>query len=181
MVVVLSTHANLVNGARPVQHPIPISTPLAIILMVIGAYGPFLAAVSVTRLRSGNAGVGRLFRQFQRWRVHSMWFVTAFLGPAFLGLIALLITALSGGTTPAHLFTLPRSLHFAGWLTGPWGEELGLARLYATNTAETLGCTRGKLGGRHCLVLVALLAGRNAGRGFSYGTAPSSSLNLAGV
>jgi membrane protease YdiL (CAAX protease family) len=125
MVVVLSTHANLVNGARPVQHPIPISTPLAIILMVIGAYGPFLAAVSVTRLRSGNAGVGRLFRQFQRWRVHSMWFVTAFLGPAFLGLIALLITALSGGTTPAHLFTLPRSLHFAGWLTGPWGEELG--------------------------------------------------------
>jgi membrane protease YdiL (CAAX protease family) len=125
MLLVLSTHADLVNGARPAQHPIPISTPLAIILMVIGAYGPFLAAVTVTRLRAGNAGVVRLFSQFQRWRVHPIWFVTAFLGPAFLGLIALLITALSGGTTPAHWFTFPRPLRFAGWLTGPWGEELG--------------------------------------------------------
>lgn len=50
MILVLSTHANLVNGARPAQHPIPISTPLAIILMVIGAYTPGSVTTAKGRL-----------------------------------------------------------------------------------------------------------------------------------
>ena len=125
MLIVFSTHANLVNGAHPVQHPIPLPGPLAIILVMIGAFGPFLAAVAVTWWRSGRPGARELFAQFRRWRVHPAWFVAAFLGPAFLGLVALCVTALLGGPTPAHWFTLPRPRLLAGWSVGPWGEELG--------------------------------------------------------
>ena len=125
MVIVLSTHANLVNGARQVQHPIALPLPVAISLVMIGAFGPFLAAVAVTGLRSGRAGVRELFGQFGRWRVHPVWFAIALLGPAFLGLVALCATALGGGATPRQWFALPRLVHFAGWSVGPWGEELG--------------------------------------------------------
>jgi hypothetical protein len=119
MVIVLSTHANLVNGARQVQHPIALPLPVAITLVMIGAFGPFLAAVAVTRWGSGRAGVRELFRQFGRWRVHPVWFAAAFLGPAFLGFVALCVTALFGRATPAHWFTLPRPVLFAGWSVGP--------------------------------------------------------------
>lgn len=53
------------------------------------------------------------------------WFIAAFLGPAFLGFMALCITALLGKPTPAHWFVLPRPALFAGWAVGPWGVELG--------------------------------------------------------
>ena len=125
MVVIFSTDANLVNGAHQVKHPIPLPLPVAISLVMIGTFGPFLAAVVVTGLRSGLAGVRELFGQFGRWRVHPVWFAIALLGPAFLGLVALCATALGGGATPRQWFALPRLVHFAGWSVGPWGEELG--------------------------------------------------------
>ena len=125
MLIVLSSHANLVNGAHQVQHPIPLPFPIAITLVMLGGFGPFLAATAVTWLRSRRPGLHELFSQFRRWRVHPVWFVTAFFGPAFLGLVALCVTALFGGATPAHWFTLPRPVLFAAWSVGPWGEELG--------------------------------------------------------
>ena len=45
MLIVLSTHADLVNGAHPVQRPIGLPKSIAISLMMISAFGPFLAAM----------------------------------------------------------------------------------------------------------------------------------------
>ena len=125
MLLVLSTHAGMVNGAHQVPHPIPLPLPIAITLTLIGGFGPFLAAMAVTAVRSGRRGVHELLRQFRRWRVHPVWFAAALFGPALLGLVALCITALLGGTTPARWFSFPRPVLFAGWAVGPWGEELG--------------------------------------------------------
>jgi len=125
MLLVLSTHASMVNGAHPIKHPIPLPLPLAITLTMIGGFGPFLAAIAVTASQSGRAGVRELLSQFQCWRVHPGWYTTALLGPAFLGLVSLCFAAVSGGATPARWFSFPRPLLFAGWMVGPWGEELG--------------------------------------------------------
>ncbi len=125
MLLVLSTHAGMVNGAHLARHPIPLPLPIAIALIMIGGFGPFLAATAVTALRSGRPGVRELFRQFRRWRVHPIWYAAAFLGPALLGFVALCITALFGAATPALWFSHPRPVLFAGWSVGPWGEELG--------------------------------------------------------
>jgi membrane protease YdiL (CAAX protease family) len=139
MTIVLSNHANLVNGARQVQRPFPLPLPIAITLVMIGAFGPFLAATAVTWLRLGRTGVRGLFKQFKCWRVHPIWFVAAFLGPAFLGFVALCLTALLGGATPVHWFTLPRPARFAGWTVGPWGEELGWRGYAQTQLQKRLG------------------------------------------
>jgi len=139
MLIVLSTHAELVNGAHQVPHPIPLPRPIALILVMIGAFGPFLAAIAVTSLRSGRAGVRSLFGQFGRWRVHPAWYVTAFLGPAFLGLVALCVSTLLGAQSPPHWFGFPRPALFAGWCIGPWGEELGWRGYGQPRLQESLG------------------------------------------
>lgn len=125
MVLVFSTHASMVNGAHPVEHPIPLPLTVAIVLALVGGFGPFLAATAVAALRGGRSEIRGLFRQFVRWRVHPVWYLVALLGPALLGFMALCATALSGGSTPAHWFSRPRAVWFAGWAFGPWGEELG--------------------------------------------------------
>lgn len=125
MAVVFSTHADMVNGAHPVVHPISLSFPLVIILLMVGGMGPALAAVIVTALKSGRDGVRVLLRQFQRWRVSWIWFAIALLGPALLGLIALMATYAFGLSTPTCWLSFPPLREFAGWAIGPWGEELG--------------------------------------------------------
>ena len=55
MVVVFSTHSELVNNVQPVAHPIPLAFPLAIFLVVVGSFGPALAALIVTALATGGA------------------------------------------------------------------------------------------------------------------------------
>lgn len=135
MLVVLSNHANLVNGAAQVRRPIFLPFPIAIILVLVGGFGPFLAAIAITSLRSGRPGVRELLSQFRRWQVHPAWFIVAFLGPAFLGLVALCIAVLLGQPTASHWFIFPRPTLFAGWSVGPWGEELGW-RGYAQPTLQ---------------------------------------------
>jgi membrane protease YdiL (CAAX protease family) len=124
ILVVLSNQAQLVNGARPTPHPPPLPMPLAITLIVLGGWAPGLAAIAVTAWEEGRPGVRDLLRQFRRWRVRPIWWIAALLGPAMLGLIALVLTALTGGPTPRHWFLLPRA-RLLGLTFGPWGEELG--------------------------------------------------------
>jgi hypothetical protein len=57
LTVVLSTHFDLVHGAHRVAHPIPLALPIAIILVLIGGYGPAMAALLVTAVESGRPGV----------------------------------------------------------------------------------------------------------------------------
>jgi membrane protease YdiL (CAAX protease family) len=108
-------------------------------LVMIGSFGPFLAEVAVRSLRCGRTGVRRLFGQFRRWRVHPVWFITAFLGPAFLGVVALSITALLGRPTPARWFMIPRPALFAGWSVGPRGEALGWRGFAQATLQKRLG------------------------------------------
>jgi membrane protease YdiL (CAAX protease family) len=124
IVVVLSDRAQLVNGARPIQHPLSLPMPIAVALVVVGGWGPGLAAIAVTAWESGRPGASELLRQFRRWRVRPIWYLAALLGPGLLGLVALALSALTGGPTPARWFSLPRA-RLLGLTVGPWGEELG--------------------------------------------------------
>jgi len=124
IVVVLSDRAQLVNGARPIQHPLSLPMPIAVALVVVGGWGPGLAAIIVTAWESGRPGARELLRQFRRWRVRPIWYLAALLGPGLLGLVALVLSALTGGPTAARWFSLPRA-RLLGLTIGPWGEELG--------------------------------------------------------
>ena len=54
LLVVLSDHAQLVNGARPVQHSLSLPMPIAVALIVLGGCGTGLAAICVTAWESGR-------------------------------------------------------------------------------------------------------------------------------
>jgi hypothetical protein len=70
----------MLNGARPIEHPIPLPLSIAITLTMIGGFGSFLAAMAVTAWHSGQAGVHELLGQFRRWRIHPVWYVAAHRG-----------------------------------------------------------------------------------------------------
>ena len=144
IVVVLSDRAQLVNGARPVQHPLSLPMPIAVALIVVGGWGPGLAAIAVTALESGRPGVRELLRQFRRWRVRPIWYLAALLGPALLGLVALALSALTGGPTPAHWFSFPRA-RLLGLTVGPWGEELGWRGYAQPQLQKGIGAFRASL------------------------------------
>ena len=144
--VVLSTHGDLVgiNARHPVAHPLPIPFPLVVLLLVIGDYGPALAAVIVTAIESGRSGVRDLRQQFRRWRVSWAWFAAALLIPIMVRPAALAISVLRGGSTP-HWFYAPQPLLLSFIAFGPWGEELGWRGYAQPRLQQRFGALRASI------------------------------------
>ncbi len=130
LLVVLSTQATLVSGAHVLPQPIDLSAPLVLTLLLIGGFGPALAAVALSATEPGGASVRALLRQVGRWRVGLGWYATAFLGPSLLGLLALLLWSGVAGQVPAQgmptsWFQVPSPMRLVFLALGVWGEEVG--------------------------------------------------------
>jgi len=98
----------------------------------IFALGPFLAAIIVTVLTSGKAGLKALLSRMVRWRVGLRWYAAALGIPVAVYLFAVFLTILSGASASTAeqfgswylIFPLfAFSLLFP--LGGAFGEELG--------------------------------------------------------
>jgi CAAX protease family protein len=92
----------------------------------LGAFGPLVAAVLVSRFESGGAGVRALFRPLGIWRVGWGWYVVA------LGLFAAIYVAgtavytLLGGTAAGPWFYPPENgQQIAAMIVFPLAEEPG--------------------------------------------------------
>ena len=110
----------------------------------IGAFGPTLAALLLTVLMSGRAGLKRLLRPLLTWRVHIGWYLFSFLITAVGALIAIGLHVWLGGARPtfndpAQLYlVIPVFLYVL--FTSVLGEEIGwrgyaLPRLQARHSA----------------------------------------------
>jgi membrane protease YdiL (CAAX protease family) len=66
----------------------------------LGAFGPGLAAVTITAWQEGRAGLNSLLGSVARWRVAPLWYAVALLGPLLLQLAALALHASLGGQPP---------------------------------------------------------------------------------
>jgi membrane protease YdiL (CAAX protease family) len=95
---------------------------------LLGTWGPFFAALIMTGILEGKAGIRKLFAQVLVWRVGILWYLIAFLLPIVLLFAALGIYTLQGGVAgrfaPGQwymLFLAP----LPALLFGPLGEELG--------------------------------------------------------
>lgn len=105
-----------------------ISLPIPAVL--IGAFGPMVAAVAVTAQESGRAGLRTLLGRVVRWRVAPVWYGVALLGPILLYLAAMAMHALLGGQPPdllALVGTLPLVLVLSVYflIVVGLGEEVG--------------------------------------------------------
>jgi uncharacterized protein len=121
----------------------------------IFALGPFLAAIIVTALTRGAAGLKALLSRMVRWRVGLGWYAAALLLPVAIYLFAVSLNILLGARASTAeqfgswylIFPLfAYSLLFP--LSGAFGEELGWrgyalprvqARLWALSAAVIIG------------------------------------------
>jgi len=116
-------------------------------LTLPGAWAPTLSAVLLTGILSGKAGIRQLLGRFLRWRVGFLWYIVTLFGIAAIGLTAIGLNTLFGGTAPS--LSLPPGAPSELWyavipvfflvnffLGGPLAEEFGW-RGYALPRLQT--------------------------------------------
>ncbi len=100
-------------------------------LHLMGSLGPAMAALIVTRVCSGSAGLHDLLRRMFKWRVAIVWHGIAWLSPLFLFFISVLLTGWNRWEPQsfghsAEYRELPVPVYwFASILFYGWGEETG--------------------------------------------------------
>jgi membrane protease YdiL (CAAX protease family) len=68
--------------------------------MILGGFGPLVAAVAVSAWRAGWAGVRGLLGRVLRWRVGLAWYAVVLVGPFLYQLAGMALHALLGGQPP---------------------------------------------------------------------------------
>src|SRR5271157_1079313 len=118
---------------------------VSLLVGVVGAGGPSLAAIILTYLQNGREGVLNLLKRLVLWRVNAKWYlVVLFLLPALM-VLAILLNAVLGGKIGSMPFfgqwywpiILPLGFLLAIIMGGPLEEEMGwrgyaLPRLQST-------------------------------------------------
>jgi len=84
---------------------------------LLGAFGPFFAALVTTGIYDGKTGFRTLLRRLLTWRVGLPWYLCVLFWPALLSLAKTALAVLLGGSVPdfsqppfVHLYPLPPEL-----------------------------------------------------------------------
>lgn len=99
--------------------------------LLLGAFGPMVAAVVLTALEGGRAGLRSLLGRVVRWRVAPAWYGIVLLGPIVLQLVAIALHAMVFGSQlpslGAMVGTLPIMLALSVYMfiQVGIGEEIG--------------------------------------------------------
>ena len=80
--------------------PLAVTGAQNALLDVAGRFGPLVAALVLTGVFEGRAGLAGLGRRLVIWRVHPGWYVFALLATAVVALAAIGIHVVLGGETP---------------------------------------------------------------------------------
>jgi uncharacterized protein len=105
-------------------------SPLPVPAGFLGVFGPMVAAIVVTALEGGRAGLRSLLGRVVRWRVAPVWYAVAILGPLVLTLGAVALHVVLGGQPPSIgllIGALPTLVIYIVYmtLTVALGEEVG--------------------------------------------------------
>jgi membrane protease YdiL (CAAX protease family) len=108
----------------------PVRPTVAPLLIVLGTFGPFFAAVAMVSRRSGFRGLRAFIGQAFRWRVGIQWYAAALLAPALIRIVVLYVHVLKGGTVPdltdaTRWLAVPSTFFLVLLIGGPTGEEFG--------------------------------------------------------
>jgi len=107
-----------------------VAPSVAPLLILLGTFGPFFAAVGMVSRTSGFRGLQAFIGQAFRWRVGIQWYAAALLAPAAIRIVVLYIHVLKGGTVPdlsdaTRWLAVPSTFLLVLLIGGPAGEEFG--------------------------------------------------------
>jgi membrane protease YdiL (CAAX protease family) len=92
----------------------------------LGAFGPLLAAVLISRITSGTEGLRALFRPLRTWRVGAGWYVVALLLPGAIFVAGAAVYELVGRGDAGPWFYPPLGAErIAAMICFSFGEEIG--------------------------------------------------------
>lgn len=89
----------------------------------LGLYMPTTMALVLTGIEHGKEGLRGLLRQFWSWRVGLRWYAFVLLTPLAVGLAAMGLYALGGGTVPAIKVNVLALVFLV--IGGPLAEQMG--------------------------------------------------------
>lgn len=100
------------------------------LLILLGTFGPFIAAAAMVSRVSGLMGVREFIGQAFRWRAGIQWYAAALLAPFLIRVAVLVVHVAKGGTfpdigDPSRWLSLPLTFVFVLLIGGPTGEEFG--------------------------------------------------------
>lgn len=100
------------------------------LLVPLGTFGPFLAALSVVGLTYGRRGLRDFLGQALRWRAGIQWYFAALVAPFLIRLAVLYVHVLKGGQVPqfddaSRWLAVPATFLAVLLIGGPTGEEFG--------------------------------------------------------
>lgn len=115
-------------GAGLIAAPLPLDL-LTVLSLLVGAFGPLIAAVAVTGWEEGRAGVQRLLARGLRWRIGLPALLVVGGLPFAASWAARALDSVTGGAPPPFALTTPWALIptflFILLLGGPLQEEFG--------------------------------------------------------
>lgn len=144
------TWAGLIPDALASQNLLSFQMPLILILLT--GLAPGLAALVVTGLVEGRAGIGNLMHRFLIARVGVQWYIVALFGLAVLTLFGIGLYVLLGGTADIPAIHYP-------FISIVIGFVLALGLGFVFNTEEILwrGFILPRLQMRHTALMATLL------------------------
>ena len=99
----------------------------------LGALGPILAALIITRIANGRLGLSEFVRRMKRWRVGLVWLFVAIFSPILLFVVPAIILRAVGNPWPDFSKLASAEYSNFGWIFGSFlsaiaygiGEEAG--------------------------------------------------------
>jgi uncharacterized protein len=140
------------RGLLPFQIP-PVLAPFV-------GLGFVAAAIIMSALVDGTAGVAALLRRLLIWRVGWMWYAVALLGPAVTYLLGIGIHVLLGGSSPDFLHPFVRQLVPPSWSLAFAGLVFFVFQVVANGEEfGWRGYALPKLQDRHSALVASLIVG----------------------
>ena len=122
--VVLSNQSGLVNGP-PEPQLLTLPFPLALLLILVGDYGPAITAIVLAFALARRKGIGDLLSQVGRWRCNPLLYLVGLFLTFSINLLTVALFFVFGNQIPGQLFVVPSFFRIGGLIFGPIGEELG--------------------------------------------------------
>jgi len=141
-------------GLIPFTTDATVDGAITISLIILGAFGPAIAAVFMTAVTEGRTGVGLLFRRIARVRVGFQWYLVALFFPLLPTFFLLLLAVLLAPDQYAHVFSMQGGAALLGYvvavligmvLGSPLGEEPGWRGFALSRLQQHMGPFKGSL------------------------------------
>lgn len=100
------------------------------LLVILGTFGPFIAAATIVSRSSGLTGFRQFLGQAFRWRAGIQWYLAALIAPFAIRMTVIALHVLKGGSFPnlsngSLWLYMPSTFLTVLLIGGPTGEEFG--------------------------------------------------------